>query len=111
MNKIGELEIKVVGKSGNLDLSPDNYDIKHITLLLQQVEDLLYPNHKKDRPLITYDIQKGSVKHIFKTPIQYIIGFSAVLNQIQATNSIEFLDIKTARAIESIQVLAQQKKL
>ncbi|MDP2058774.1 MAG: hypothetical protein U1C58_03075 [Flavobacteriaceae bacterium] len=109
MEKIGDIEIRVVGKSGNLELKPENYDIKHIASILQNVEDLLYPNNKKDRPLITYDIQEGSVRHIFKTPIQYIIGFSAVLGQIKESNTIDFLDLKTAIAIENIQQLAQQK--
>jgi hypothetical protein len=109
VDKIGDIEIRVVGKSGNLELKPENYDTKHIASILQNVEDLLYPNNKKDRPLITYDIQEGSVRHIFKTPIQYIIGFSAILGQIQESNSIDFLDLKTARAIESIQLLSQQK--
>ncbi len=109
MDKIGDIEIRVVGRSGNLELSPDNYDIKHIASILQNIEDLLYPNNKKDRPLITYDIQSGSVKHIFKTPIQYIIGFSAILGQINETSSIDFLDLKTARAIENIQELSQHK--
>lgn len=109
VDKIGDIEIRVVGKSGNLELKPENYDIKHIASILQNVEDLLYPGNKKDRPLITYDIQEGSVRHIFKTPIQYIIGFSAILGQIQESNSIDFLDLKTARAIESIQQLSQQK--
>lgn len=109
MDKIGDIEIRVVGKSGNIDLKPENYDIKHIASILQNVEDLLYPNNKKDRPLITYDIEEGSVRHIFKTAIQYIIGFSAVLGQIQDSNSIDFLDLKTARAIEAIQQLALQK--
>lgn len=109
VEKIGNIEIRVVGKSGNIDLSPDNYDIRQIANILQSIEDLLYPNNRKDRPLITYDIKEGSVRHIFKTPIQYIIGLSAVLGQIQLTNSIDFLDLKTARAIENIQQLSQQK--
>lgn len=109
MEKIGSIEIKVVGKSGNLDLSPDNFDIKHIVTLLQDVEDLLYPNHKKDRPVISYAIEEGSVNHIFKTPMQYVLGFSAVLGQVQESNSLDFLDLKTARAFENIQQLSQQK--
>ena len=109
MDKIGHIEISVVGKSGNLQLTPDNFDIRYITSILQIVEDLLYPQNQKDRPLITYDLQEGSVKHIFKTPVQYIIGFSAILAQIHASNSIDFLDLKTARAIENIQKLSQQK--
>lgn len=109
MEKIGDIEIRVVGKSGNQDLKPDNYDIKHIASILQNVDDLLYPNNKKDRPLITYDIEEGSVKHIFKTTIQAVIGFSAILTQIQTNESIDFLEVKTARAIENIQNLSLQK--
>lgn len=109
MDKIGDIEIRVVGKSGNLELKPGNYDIRHIASILQNIEDLLFPNNKKDRPLITYDIQEGSVRHVFKTPVQYIIGFSAILGQIQESNSIDFLDLKTARAIENIQELSLQK--
>ncbi|NDV17287.1 hypothetical protein GO009_14780 [Muricauda sp. TY007] len=109
MEKIGEIEIRVVGKSGNQDLSPDNYDIKHIASILQNVEDLLFPTNKKDRPIITYDIKEGSVRHLFKTTIQTVIGFSAVLSQVQANESIDFLELKTARAIENIQNLSRQK--
>lgn len=109
MDKIGDIEIKVVGKSGSQDLKPENYDIKHIALLLQNIEDLLYPNNKKERPLITYDIKEGSVRHIFKTTIQTVIGFSAILSQVKTNASIDFLDLKTARAIENIQNLSLQK--
>lgn len=109
MEKLGNIEIRVVGKSGNEELKPENYDIKHISNLLQDVEALLYPNTKKDRPLITYDITEGSVKHFFKTTMQAVIGFSAILSQIQAHNSIDFLELKTARAFENIQNLSLQK--
>ena len=109
MDKIGNIEIKVVGKSGINDLTPDNYDIKHIASLLQDVEDLLYPNNKKDRPLIAYDIEEGSVRHIFKTGMQAVVGFSAILGQVQANNSIDFLELKTATAFENIQNLSIQK--
>ncbi len=109
MEKIGDIEIRVVGKSGNLELSPENYDIKQIASILQNVEDLLYPNNKKDRPIITYDIKEGSVRHIFKTSIQAVIGFSALLSQVQAQNNIDFLELKTARALEDIQKMSRQK--
>ncbi|WP_239541232.1 hypothetical protein [Cryomorpha ignava] len=38
-----------------------------------------------------------------------MIGFSAVLAQVQSANSIDFLDLKTARAFENIQSLARHK--
>lgn len=65
--------------------------------------------NKKDRPIITYTIEEGSVRHIFKTGVQAIIGFSAILMQISKEGSIDFLELKTALAIENIQHLAQQK--
>lgn len=109
MEKFGNIEIRVLGNKGNLKLSPDNYDVKEIISMLQNIEDLLYPTKKKDRPIITYDIQEGSVKHIFKTSIQAIIGFSAILAQIQKTSSVDFLELKTAQAIENIQNFSYQK--
>lgn len=109
MEKIGDIEIRVVGKSGNLELTPENYDIRQIASILQNVEDLLYPNNKKDRPIITYDIEEGSVRHIFKTSVQAVIGFSALLSQVQAQNSIDFLELRTARALEEIQKMSRQK--
>ena len=109
MEKFGNIEIRVLGNKGNLKLSPDNYDVKEIISMLQNIEDLLYPTNKKDRPIITYDIQEGSVKHIFKTSIQAIIGFSAILVQVQKTSSVDFLELKTAQAIENIQNFSYQK--
>jgi len=109
MEKFGNIEIRVLGNKGNLQLSPDNYDVKEIIAMLQNIEDLLYPTNKKDRPIITYDIQEGSVRHIFKTSIQTIIGFSAILSQIQKSNSVDFLELRTAQAIENIQYFSYQK--
>ena len=98
----------MVGKTGDLDLKPENYDISHITHILKSVEDLLFLNNKKDRPTITCDLQEGSVRNVFKTPVQYIIGFSAILVQINKLHSIDFLDLNTARAMESIQEFSLQ---
>lgn len=109
MEKFGNIEIRVVGQKGNIDLSPENYDVKEIISILQNVEDLLYPSNKRDRPTIAYSIEEGSVRHIFKTSIQAIIGFSAVLIQVNQSNSVDFLELKTAQAIENIQNFAYQK--
>lgn len=106
VEKIGYIEVNVKGHKGNEDLSPDNYDIREIVSLLENVEGLLFPGEKKDRPTITYKIEAGSVKNIFKTSIQYIIGFNAVLGQINENRSIDFLDLQTAKAFETFQILA-----
>ncbi|MEA3448460.1 MAG: hypothetical protein U9Q98_08450 [Bacteroidota bacterium] len=106
MEKIGYIEISITGSKGNLDLSPDNYDIKEIISILENAEKLLYPGEKRDRPTISYKIEEGSVKHILKTSIQYIIGFNAIIGQINQVQNIDFLDVSTAKAFENIQSVA-----
>ena len=109
MDKFGEIEVRITGSKGNIPLSPDNYDIAGVVAILQGMEDLLYPTSKKDRPIISYNIEEGSVKNVFKTSIQAVIGFSAVLGQIETSRAIDFLELRTAIAIENIQNLSFQK--
>ena len=65
MEKKGHIEIRIAGKKGNLDVSPDNFDIKEIISVLEQVDNLLFPNDKANRPVISYGIEEGSVRHLF----------------------------------------------
>jgi len=108
VERIGFIEIRVEGTTGNIELSPDNYDIREVISLLENAENLLYPGDKKGRPTIGYKIEEGTVKHILKTSIQYIIGFNAVLGEINSSKSIDFLDVNTARAFENIQEMARR---
>lgn len=109
MDKIGFIEIRITDSKGNLDLTPDNYDIREIISILENAENLLYPSGKRDRPNISYKIEEGSVKHIFKTSIQYIIGFNAIIGQVNQVQNIDFLDLGTAKAIENIQNIATKR--
>jgi hypothetical protein len=109
VEKIGFIEMKIHGSKGNLELSPDNYDIREIINILENAENLLFPGDKKDRPVVSYKIEEGSVKHILKTSIQFIIGFNAVIGQVADINNIDFLDISTAKAFENIQDIALKK--
>lgn len=109
VDKIGYIEIRITGSKGNHNLSPDNYDIREIISILENAEGLLYPGEKKDRPTISYKIEEGSVKHIFKTSIQYIIGFNAIVGQINQIQNIDFLDLSTATAFENIQNIATKR--
>ncbi len=109
MEKIGFIEIKITGSKGNLDLSPDNYDIREVIAILENAENLLFPGDKRDRPTISYKIEEGSVKHILKTSIQYIIGFNAIIGQVNQVQNIDFLDISTAKAFENIQAIASKR--
>lgn len=108
MEKTGYIEINISGSKGNLELSPENYDIREIISVLENAENLLFPQEKTDRPMISYRLENGSVKHIFKTSMQYIIGFNAVIGQISQTQNIDFLDLATAKAFENFQETASK---
>lgn len=109
MEKYGFIEINITGSKGNLEISPDNYDIREVIAMLENAENLLYPGDNRDRATISYRIEEGSVKHIFKTAIQYVIGFNAVMGHIIQVQNIDFLDVKTAQAFENIQNIAATK--
>lgn len=109
MEKIGFIQIHIKGSKGNLELSPENYDIREIISILENAENLLFPGEKRERPTITYKLEEGSVKHILKTSIQYIIGFNAIIGQVNQIQNIDFLDLSTARALENIQDIASKK--
>lgn len=109
MEKTGFIEIRITRSKGNLDLTPDNYDVREVIVVLEQVEGLLFSADKKDRPTISYQIQGGSVRHVFKTALQYIIGFNAVIGQISQRQDVDFLESATARAFEEFQNMAVQR--
>lgn len=109
MDKTGFIEIQISGTKGNLDLTPDTYDVREVMAVLEQVEGLLFPADKKDRPTISYQIQGGSVRHIFKTAVQYIIGFNALIGLISQRQDIDFLESATAKAFEEFQEMAVQR--
>ena len=109
MDQRGTIEIRVSGSKGNLELSPDRYDIKEIAQLFDAVESILFSGNKKQRPEITYSIESGSVRHIFKTSFQSIVAVSAILANVLETGSIDKLELPTARAIEKLQTDAISK--
>lgn len=109
MDKVAFIEIRITGAKGNLDLSPDNFDIREVISILENAENLLFPGDKRERPNISYKIEEGSVKHIFKTSLQSIIGFNAIIGQVNQVQNIDFLDLGTAKAFENIQDIALQR--
>jgi hypothetical protein len=108
METKGIFEIRVSGNKGNEPLKPENYDIKEIRIIFDNIEDILYPS-QKDRPTISYSIEEGSVKNIFFVSTQALIGLTANLEVVHNQNSIDFLELRTAQAIERIQNISYSK--
>ena len=109
MDKTGFIEINIKGSKGNLNLTPDNYDIREVISIIESAEALLFPGDRRNRPVVSYSIEEGSVSHIFKTSIQYIIGFNAIISQINVVQNIDFLSVETAKAFENIQDIAKKR--
>lgn len=57
----------------------------------------------RQRPEITYSIENGSVRHVFKASFQTVVATSAVLASVLKAGSIGMLDQPMARAIEKLQ--------
>lgn len=110
MNALGEIEIHIEGKVGAQKLTPSLVDIEEIRTILGEAADLLFPTEKRSqRPIISYEISEGSVRHRFRTLMQTVIGFGAVITQVGNEGHIDFLHERTASAIESLQRIAREK--
>lgn len=110
MNALGEIEIHIEGRVGAQKLTPALVDIDEIRDLLGEAAALLFPTEKRSqRPIISYEISDGSVRHRFRTLMQTVIGFGAVIAQVASEGNIDFLHEKSASAIESLQRIAREK--
>jgi hypothetical protein len=106
MKELGYIEIRVN------EVSPNAFDISDVMELLKNAENLLYPNERKSRPIISYEIKEGedSTRNLIKTLIGPVKAVNAVLGQIQNDNSIDLIDTVQAKAIENMQEWAVKKK-
>jgi hypothetical protein len=110
VDNLAQLEIRIQGKREGKALSPENYDISDVIETLKHAESLLYPNERKThRPIISYQMEAGSVKHILTTSAQAILGFSAILTQAQLGQSIDFMETRTSEAMEYFQKRATRE--
>lgn len=108
MEKEGIFVVRISGENQGKKLSPENYDIRELAAMLTNVEDILYPN-VKERPIITFELEEGSVIHKFRTAMQAIISTTAIFNAVEEAGNLDFLELKTAKAIEHLQSIAYQK--
>lgn len=105
MNNLGEIIIRIKGHSASGPLSPENFDIHELKELLTTVENLIdsfYLANTKRLP-VSYQIKKGSVVNIFKTSKQVAVSVMAVASMIGASNSLDGVEYRTAKAFCDLQ--------
>lgn len=104
----GQVTIRIEGKYGADNLSPENYDITLMQTVLGFAITLLELDKRKERPVTTFHVEKGSVCNVFTTSKQKAAEFASVLALITASSSIDQLDARTAVAFEELQRFAIQ---
>ena len=103
MEHTATFEVIVQGTMGGKPLMPADFDIRSLRDLLAEVQVLLYPNDRRDRPVISYEVQEGSVRNIFRTGMQAVATAGAVLALVNSTGSLDVLEPRTAGALEAMQ--------
>lgn len=109
MEALPIFEVRIDGKRGTKDLKPTSFDIRELRGLLDEVEVLLFPNDRRDRPVISYRVEEGSVRNIFQTGLQSIASLGAVIGLVNTQRTLDILEPRTAKAFETIQQWAIEK--
>lgn len=105
MTATGEIQIRIKGNLDNTPLTPSNFDIRDIKDLLDVVSRLLESFHagSNRRPVVSYEIRKGSVINVFRTNMQTVVSFMAVASLVQSSGSLDGLEANTAKCIQDLQ--------
>lgn len=112
MQNQGQVIIHVEGKYGAEPLTPDNYDISLVRDLLEYASAMLDLEKRKDRPVATFHVEKGSVKNVITVSKQKAVEFASILTlMLSTTNPLDALEPKTAVAFENFQKFAVQNNL
>lgn len=105
----GYVQVHIEGKVGAEKLSPENYDIDDLRMLLEEVILLFESTNTKKRPVVSLEIGEGSVISKFKTTLQSVAIAGAVISLVQENHSLDGLDSRTASVFENMQKTARQK--
>ncbi|MCU0445538.1 MAG: hypothetical protein MUE85_11535 [Microscillaceae bacterium] len=103
MEKKSYISLKIEGRAGGQKLTPEIYDIADLRDLLSDIEALLFPtiSDKKNRPIISYTIEEGSIVHKFLLPYSVVISFLPILKELN--------EFKTSAAIETKRIAIVEK--
>lgn len=110
MDKQASLYITIKGRAGDEPLAPGNYDVREVQEMLAIAVDVLFGSEKRGRPLATYAIQEGSVKHVLTTLLGIVTIAGSQLEDAMHSHSLAQVDPVRARAIAAMQELAIKRK-
>jgi len=108
METTGNIEVHIESGIKEVKITPSNYDIREIDQVIRSM-DVLLSDEKHHRPEVTYELQPGSVKHIFRTAKDKVAEFSGLLALIISSNSLEELSPSKAEIFSELQNVARKK--
>lgn len=108
MEEQGNLYITIEGQVGDEPLSPRNYDVREVMEALQLGLDVLFGGEKRGRPPVTYNLEEGSVRHVFTTVAAIATVATAQLQEAQDSGSLVNMEPVRAKAVLALQELAKR---
>lgn len=102
------IEVHIEGVKGAQPLSVDNYDIKELGSLLQNLDSLIVVGGKRPEVVLN-EIKEGSVRLRFTTTLQVIAMFAATISILRGNESLVGVEPSTAKAVEDVQKDARIK--
>ncbi|MCX7998202.1 MAG: hypothetical protein N3A69_04520 [Leptospiraceae bacterium] len=109
MENLESIRIEIRGKN-ETDITPENFDIREIVKFFGIIEDLLFPQNKRNRPSISFSIEKGSVKLNFQTRAEAVKELNQNLKQVQEKQSLSNLLPRFQKALEDLQKYTYEKE-
>ncbi|NMA21830.1 MAG: hypothetical protein GX927_14745 [Lentisphaerae bacterium] len=103
MEALGHVEIHIQDYANPGKLKTDTFDIAELRETLTCVEEMLFPDKKQERPMITLQILNGSVIERFTTSLTAVARFSGILALVINLQELHGLDKKTAESFMKLQ--------
>jgi hypothetical protein len=100
MDKRATFEICIQGQRLGKPLAPGALDVDEWRALLKHGRNLLYPESSgKNRPVITFDPQPGSVRVFLTTATAAVVQANALLARVHQTADLGILPARQAEAV------------
>lgn len=108
MDKQATFEIRIQGQRQGMPLAPSALDVDEWSAMLKHGRNLLYPEASgKNRPLIGFDPQPGSVRLLLTTATAAVVQANALLARVNQTAELDILPAKQAEAVRYFHKFAQ----
>ena len=72
MENTATFEVVLEGTKAGKPLKPADYDNKALRELQAEAEVLLFPKDQREHPVISYEVQEGSMRSLFRTGLQAV---------------------------------------